>query len=84
MVYEPSVFEPLKFYCTFLDIRGYVEISVFEISRADSKRFCSITMVTVTVYENPVGYICIRKRQVHLFMSTCVIILRQNDRYLSY
>ena len=27
----PKVFEPLKFDCVFFDIRGYFEISVFEI-----------------------------------------------------
>ena len=60
-------------------------ISVFEISRADSKKFCSITMVTVTVYEYPVGYICIRKRQERSYISyklwfrsyffLCIIVL---------
>ena len=35
MLNEPSVFEPLKFYCIFFDIRGYFEESVFEIARLD-------------------------------------------------
>ena len=35
MLNEPSVFESLKFYCIFFGIRGYFEISAFEISRID-------------------------------------------------
>ena len=33
MVNEPSVFEPLKFYCILHNIREYFEISMFEIRR---------------------------------------------------
>ena len=29
----PKVFEPLKFYCIFFNIREYFEMSVFEISK---------------------------------------------------
>ena len=31
VVNEPSVFEPLKFYCIFFDMRGYFEIAEFVI-----------------------------------------------------
>ena len=35
VVNKLSEFKPLKFYCIFLDNRGYVEISVFENSKVD-------------------------------------------------
>ena len=38
-----KVFEPLKFDCTFFDIRGYFETSVFEVARVGVYSDCDLS-----------------------------------------